>query len=264
MHCYDTIADKVSTNVTNIPERFPNCTVAATTNRLYFMGLSRMLRPVATVYVFDIDTQSWSQAPPLPKPIAAGAATTVLDRWIIYAGDYFLDEREKRKEDNFDIYIFDTFTQQWSESTVELEYGGACRCITFGSHIIIFFAGLKLEAINIKHIIPDWTYERIKHFILMRELVDKGQATPIIPNKKQKIDTSDQIYVDNDRVIQELITNVSLDVFRNILSFLIYSKSELHTWSNNDWRNTLLTKVVVKDYYSYSEEGEYDTDLGLF
>ena len=184
----------------------------------------------------------------------------VLDRWIICAG-----------EDNFKIHVFDTFAQQWSQSKVELPpICGAHSCITFGSHII-FFGKTKLEAIDIKHIIPDWTYERIKHFILMRELVDKGRVIPTILFKRQRIDTSDQIHFDNEKVVQALMVNVCLDVFRNILSFLTYSKSELHTWSNYDWRNTSFAKVV-KNYYSprsdefineeasLSEEDEEDND----
>ena len=237
MHCYDTIADKISTYVTKIPGCVLSDAVAAMTNRLYAMGRGHGTKLGSnSVYVFNIATQSLSQAPPLPWPISGCSATTVLDRWIIYVEDQ-----------DVKICVFDTFTQEWSQRKVDLSrYCGAYSCITFGSHII-FFGRTKLVAIDIKHIIPDWTYEHIKHFILMRKLVDEGRAIPIIPFNRQ------------DKVVQALMMDMSLDVFRNVLSFLTYLKSEMPTWSNHDWRNSLFTKVA-KNYYSCSEELESESD----
>ena len=64
--------------------------------------------------------------------------------------------------------------------------------------------------------LPSW--DNIKHFVLLRRLVDDGRAQSINVNKKIKNDSSD---LDDHKVIQKLLTGVIQDVFREVLKFLI-------------------------------------------
>lgn len=226
IHIFDT-ETKIEMHHYNPPEEVISFAAVVVNDKIYIIGgkcpFCHAINP--TVHVFDIATQSWIKAPPLPKALRNAAATAVMDRWIVVTGGL------KHHEDcqvNGKIYIFDILRHQWSESKIQLLPSRAWHeCLVVGCQLVCVGGkdeSLKIcpmEAINIKHIIPEWGYERIKHFILLRKLVDKYRATPIIASKKTKTDTTlTKIYENQHKVVQKLFTEMNLDVFRNVLSFL--------------------------------------------
>lgn len=203
IHVFDT-ETKIEMHHYNPPEEVINFTAAVVDEKIYIIGGKCPFchAVCSAMHVFDITTESWIRAPPLPKALRNAAATVVMDQWIV-------------------IYTFDIFRQQWSESDIELLPPRAWHeCLTVGSQIVCVGGKDKscnlcpMEAINIKHIIPEWGYERIKHFILLRKLVDKGRATPILASKKTKMETLTKIYENRDKVVEKLFTEMNLDVFR--------------------------------------------------
>ena len=177
------------------------------------------LESYSDVDVFDTSTQSWSKAPPLPKPLY-NATTTVFRRWILVTGGSSeLDENEQ-------TFVFDTIQQQWSKSNLELYQNFDCfKCVSIGSQVICLGGWNSnkeyshMKAIHIKYLLPSWN--NIKHFILLRQLIDDGRAHPAIVNKKIKFDANDNTNSNTLKVIETLLTDMSLDVFRNIIYFLI-------------------------------------------
>lgn len=170
----------------------------------------------STVEVFDIDTQAWSEAPPLPKEIAQASAT-VFKKWIIINGGLTTHTGSGYNDETF---MFDTCAQKWIQSDQMLSPPRRLhRCVIVGSQLISI-GGVDewseycpMEAIHIKYLIPNWKWEIIKDFVLLRQLVDAGRAHPIIiiSDESKKI----------DQVMQKMITETVLDVFRTVLSFLI-------------------------------------------
>ena len=267
IHCYDTITNKPR-EIARIPIPVVTYIATAVANRIYIIGGSTKSthKAVATVQVFDINSQTWSQAPPFPKTIRQAAVTTFVDRWIIVTGGRTHFPGDPDNENNSKIYVFDTLSQKWSESQVQLSPPRITpQCLTIGSHMICVggqFCGshgwCPAQAIEIKHIIPDWNYEHIRRFILMRKLVDEGRATPINVHKRRKTNTPSKTY----KLIQTLIVGLGWDMFRHVLSFLIHPKSELRSLSSHDWRNCLCANVDVDvthdDDSASSEEDEED------
>lgn len=234
IYCYDTIADEL-TKISKIPNEVLNFTVAAVANRIYIIGGWNRYshEAVATVQVFDIVSQTWSISSPLPKALREGTATAVLDRWIIFSGGFAHYRHHPNYQLNDKIFVFDGLSQKWCESEVKLSPPRKMhKCITVRCHMM-YVGGLDdsyrfcpLQVIDIKNIIPDWTYEQIRKYILVRKLVDEGRATPIVLNFDYE-----------DKVMQNLITDLSLDMFRNVLSYLIHPQAE-HDRTTRQWRNS--------------------------
>ena len=76
-----------------------------------------------------------------------------------------------------------------------------------------------LQMVPIRCLIPDRNWQRHKHFILWRQLIDQNRATRIILNEKKLLLVDQKL--DTDTVIRNLFTDVSLDVFRNVMTFFI-------------------------------------------
>lgn len=208
MYRYDTIKDKVH-RVGPIPTPRDAFTAAVVGDKIYVIGgidISYVdTGALSTVEVFDISTETWSQVPPLPKPIAYGAVT-VYKRWIIVTGGY----HDYGHIYNTQTFIFNLLTQQWTQSILGLSPPRESpRCTTIGSEIICVGGNqphCSLQLIHTKHLLPIW--QNIKHFILLKWLVDNGRAYPVL-NMTQ------------NNIIEKLMTDMCLDVFRMILSFII-------------------------------------------
>lgn len=254
---------KELSKTSSMPKERTSHIFLAAGSRIYTIGERRYggHKLVPTVDVFDTSSQTWSKAPPLPKAIKEGAATTVLDRWIVFTGGYVHYPDNGNYELNRKIYVFDTFRQEWSENHIELSLPRKMhKCVMVGSHMFCIGGNndgtswLPIKMIHISHIIPDWTYERIKHFILMRELVDKKRATPIMFYKKPKKDRSFKTYEETQKVMQRLITDTSLDVFRNVILFLTYPRSQDYMWGGCP----AASKGRENEYASSDNNSEYD------
>ena len=222
---YKDNTDGSLTEISKLPTNIMDFGAAAIGDKIYIIGgMNKKCHFSSRVHVFDITAQTWSEGPSLPRALEYTSATTVADRWIVVTGGYNYVVDFESMELNRKIYVFDTLLgQQWYESDIiSPEYNH--QCSTIGHYFVCTGRDedeVKKNAIYIKRIIPEWNYEYVKHFILMRKLIDEGRAAPIIPTKKQKKDTAVKIYEDQDKVMQNLIMNTSLDMFRNVLSFLL-------------------------------------------
>lgn len=184
--------------------------------------------------VFDIDTKKWSQTPSFYGPFY-DVGVTVINRWIVVTGgkdmvecDFGMDNPNTPCLD-----IFDTHTQKTIDGHFSChlpEPRSMHQCVKVGSQIVVVggFCDRMEEnycpvaAIDIKHIIPDWKWKTIKHYVLLRKLLDDKRSTPIITTKKRKRDSNDDdVDDDDDIVVQKLFTDISLDVFRHIMTYLI-------------------------------------------
>lgn len=216
MYCYDLVTH-VNIKISNVPRNMKYFSATSAGGNIFLIGY--------TLDVFNVATQSWSQSHPLPIPLFDTAATTILNRWIVVTGG-----RKESYEHNYKTYIYDTMQQRWIENNLGLdlprmEHG----CFAYNSHIIKI-GGIAIgfgydnqyspiKSIHSKHLIPHFIWETIREFVLLRKLLDDNRANPTVAAKRFKKNTDDQL--DEDKVIQRLFTDVPLDVFRKVISFLI-------------------------------------------
>lgn len=230
MFCYDRMTSMII-DTSIIPIFRTAFSTAVVGNNIFVMGGFLNWQGIShthtTVSVFNISTQIWSQAPPLPFALRYSAARSVLNRWIIVTGG------DTNSEDfrNTKICIYDTLRQTWTVNNISKTPSRLGHdCIAWGSQVVII-GGLDvdddgfthhfypMESIHVKHLIRDFTWESIKGYVLLRELLNDRRAYPIITNKKIKNDINSKF--DEDKVIHRCITDVPLDVFRHVLTFLI-------------------------------------------
>lgn len=245
IYCYNPRTKELS-EISRPIKAISGHTIVAAANRIYDIGEynENDHKLVSTVHVFDTSSQRWSKASSLPKAIRDGAATTLLDRWIIFSGGHIHNPGHQNYDFNRKIYVFDTFNQQWSESEVELDLPRKAHKIAYIRDHLFCVGGsndgtswIPMRYINVNLIIPDWIYKSIKHFILIRKLVDIGRATPIMFYKKSKKDSSFKTNEEKHKVMQRLITNLSLDLFRYVLSFLIHPPSQHDNWTDCNYES---------------------------
>lgn len=225
IHRYDPIANEIA-KMQPIPTPRENFATAVDRNYIFVIGglisLKNRTDISSVVEIFNTSTQSWHQAPSLPVPLYLASAV-VFERWIIVTGG-----RQEFERHNDRILVFDTFHQQWTQNfSISSPYQRICHCsLKIGSQMITLGGrdemGIycPMERMQINDLVPDWNWEITKHFILLRQLLDKGRATYIVAKKKVKTDT----VVNVNDVIQQLFNHIGLDMFRNILSFLIHTK----------------------------------------
>lgn len=138
--------------------------VAVVDSKIYIMGGSQgLVDHTATLdldtNVYDIVTQSWSQAPPLPTPLCKSKTTTI-DRWIVLTGGY----RRSNYVMNNQIFVYNTLSQQWTTASAEISRPCSFhQCVKLGSRMIVVggycddIGGCSpMKSLHIKHIIPDW------------------------------------------------------------------------------------------------------------
>jgi len=161
---------------------------------------------ISHVEVYDILKQTWSDAPKFPRDLFRRISTVVVEsRWIVVVGTE-LDEKSS-------CVIFDTRTQTWIES-VALILGFSCAQISLLDTKQIVFTGqnnysfFTIQSIEFKYLHPWFS---VGHLIMLRRLVDSKRATSKIKEDNKA-----------DCIIQRLVSNTDDDVFRKILSFLLY------------------------------------------
>ena len=170
---------------------------------------------ISSVEVFHIPTQSWREVSPLPRALIGAAAAVVIERWIVVTGDMYSSHS----------FVFDTFTQQWTQSNLGLwPPRHNHKCVAIGVSQIVSIGGWNrntglsssssIDAIQRKYLISNWSI--IAHFVLARKLVDNGRAVPIAQSNRDP-----HQFEPCDKIVQKLITDLNIDMFRMILSFLI-------------------------------------------
>ena len=218
--------DPMSNEVINMPSRQFHVNhhafvAAVVSNKIYAIGAEKV-NGTAKVEIFDVTKQSWSQAPPLPRQLCFVDACSI-DRWVLMTGGY-LDQKD---EFHIQVYVLDSWFPEWRDMNATLlPHRLENKCVKVGSQIISvggsdqFGNYCPIESIYIKHFIPDWSFEMIRHFVLLRELTDQNRAKPVILTKKLKHDSN--ALLDFDKLIQKLFTDIPLDIFRNVISYLIH------------------------------------------
>ena len=76
--------------------------------KIYIIGGSRNNRMTDNTYIFDIVTQSWSQAPPLPRRLH-NQREDVIGKSIFVSGGNLFDYK------TLNVYVFDIVAQSWSQ-----------------------------------------------------------------------------------------------------------------------------------------------------
>lgn len=189
-------------------------------NKVYIIGGYDDFRhsPSSSVGVYDIQTRTWRKSPSLPRPLYGSAAAVIEKRWIIVTGGEGFDEVRSSL-----CFIFDIQNQKWIESEIQLSAARSNHgCAVVGKSELVLMGGVNafdgnvpyVESIKISRLL-NWRI--IKNFILLRKLFENGQAHPIV---NQDSSISDQ---GSDMILQNVITQLDLDTFRHVLSFLIIS-----------------------------------------
>jgi len=191
-------------------------------NNIYIIGGKGRKGFLSTVHVFNILTESWTTAPPLPKPLHSAEATVVGQRWIIVSGG---------KHEHYDswsnkTFVFDSFQQRWIQNQITFSQARMCHgtCAVSRSHVVSVggatssrFQKCSIEIIKRQHIIPNW--EPLGCLILLRELVSRNRAyaADVVRTGKEPEHALNAA----DRLVQKVVTDLSFDMFREVLSYLI-------------------------------------------
>ena len=199
---------------------------ARVNNRIYIIGGTGASRnPLSSVEMFDISSQSWSSMkipdlPIVPKEdsksrfsMNCASADVFNNRYIFITGG----RKRKPQKDTECSYCFilDTYTHEWIETDVLLKTPRSCHGCTFIEDTKLCVIGGKgpnsFQAIDRKLMLPNWHI--IKHFLLTRNLLDKG----ILASDDRfgyNINNSNDIVVN-------LLIHLNLDMFRHVMTFLI-------------------------------------------
>lgn len=188
-------------------------------DNIYIIGGKGRKGFSSSVFVFNTISETWRQAPSLPKKLHSADAAVVGQRWIVVTGG---------KHGNFEswssqTYIFDIHQQRWicnelGTSKPRLCHGscsiGRSKIVTIGGHTDAKRRKCSIEIIDRELLIPNW--EPLGSFILLRNLFTEGRAQSLHLH-----DDCARNVTGCDRTIQKVITDLNDDIFREILSFLI-------------------------------------------
>merc|ERR1719203_424912 len=211
MLCYDSQNEDDPIKLIPMSRKADSYSAAIVDNKIYVLGGHRYPNVLTSVDVFDISTELWSSGPPLPKPVAA-AGTTVIKRWIVVVGG---QTAKNVKSDC--TFVFDTLTQEWTTRDKDLSLITSYhRCDKIGSQILSMAGyGGKLKKIHARKIVPNWNWECIKHFVLLRTLWEYGRAL----NVSLSIEDEKDSRADDD-ILPKIMTDLNLDMFREVLTYL--------------------------------------------
>lgn len=206
--CYDPLKNESITMPRMATPRYGYAS-AIIGNEIYIIGGYGL----ASVEVYDISSQSWRMEPSLSRPLG-GAAATVVGRWIVVTGGRH--DKDNRSTKSFS---FDTITHQWTQRDIALSPPRIYHsCVSIGSQVVSVggaedygYTYLSIETIAGKYLIPKW--DIIKHFILLRQLIDDGRAV-LVPDG----DKTNNIV---EKKLQIMFFELDIDMFREVLSFLI-------------------------------------------
>ena len=175
MHRFDPMTNKL-TKISVSPS-FSNTTVAVVRNKIYFIS--------STLDVFNTKNQTWSTAPPPPTVMRFTTAVTY-ERWIIVTG-YTKVEKRCRPQ----TWVYDTGLQEWILNNSippqkcfghKLIMRKSILIQVGGNNFHNSFQAWHTGYFNVKHLFSDFRWDVMKHCILLRQLVGKGRAFPIVLN----------------------------------------------------------------------------------
>ena len=214
-------------------------------------------RYILSVEVFNIHTHKWKTAPNIPIYLWDVAAVVVDERWIVVTGGQKQHDSCSTKCFVFDIQTSEWMESKVQLTTPHVKHGsvlieqslvlvGGSHCdfthsdsdsytsitsITSNSTSTSTLPSPKpspsIESINVAQVIPNWLI--LKHLVLLRRLVDEGRAHPDFDYKdkqkhkhKHKQNEHDESWNPNELAIfQKLMTDLHLDAFRSVISFLV-------------------------------------------
>lgn len=207
---------------------------AIVNNEIYVIGgVDNLVKCFSLVEVYNISSQSWTRAPDLPSDLGGSAAVVHRNRWIIVTGGC-----DSNNNHSSQCYLFDTQTQQWMESCTRLTAPRLLHgCVLLEGFKLVLVGGLPendysidgglqekspcrsyMESIDIAYLLPNWYI--IDHLVLLRHLIDKGRAYTIPLQDPVEENGKENSYFTNF-IIQKLMKDLDLDMFRAVLSFLI-------------------------------------------
>jgi len=175
------------------------------------------LENLSSVEIFNLCSRRWRSTCALPLPLRNASAVHV-DKWIVVNGGH--DIRNKKSLSNF---VFNLKTKKWTQNNKMLSMSRTLHeCVTFSSGEIASIGGLmgkqnkfcSFETMHRKFIIPNW--EVIGPYILLRELVNFDRAS--FKSRSNEVSDERNIF---QNVMERLMADLNLDVFRLILSFLV-------------------------------------------
>lgn len=213
MDRYDPMLEKF-TNISGFASFERADATAVVGNQIFFFGErsdSLAIFTSSTVRVFDTSLQSFRTVPQLPTPLD-DIKTLSFGRWIIAIGNMpTLSDQV--------VFVFDTTKQQWSkiENALPIHTEGF---LVIGCHIVWIGSTGAIESVHIKHLIPSWRWDVIKDFILLRKLINDGRAH-ILRRSKRVRNGIDRDTTKAKQVMEKLLTDTSLDIFRNVLTYLL-------------------------------------------
>ena len=147
-------------------------------------------------------------------------------------------------------YMYNRLQEKWTQNDLGLHPYRANHCFVTVGSIIISIGGRKMnnchcfiEAIHTTKLIDHCNWEAIKVMVLIYALVEKHRAYPIIVkekknhnvlsrvkqiykyilNKKEKnkIEYASDPKIDQVEIMQKLLTEFPVDIFREVLSYLL-------------------------------------------
>ena len=190
-------------------------TSARVGNKIYIIG-GRSYQNIdlsTSVEAFDTIAQTWSHIPNMPVQFFSKLSSVVLnDRWIIVVG--------ARIDGVSSCVIFDTKTQTWFRA-IDLALTICCDKVLLvnGSQIAIsgqnndsFFT---IKSIDFQYLNPWFS---VGHMIMLRRLVEKKRA--VVRNEANN----------TEHAIQTFVSDSNDNIFKRVLSFLIYHPESKKTW----------------------------------
>lgn len=188
---------------------------------------------IPNVQIMNLSTHTWTEGPPLLHKLRWSAATIIQDRWIVVIGG-----TDNTNDLCQHASVLDTSTMTWTSTSTSL--GRVMHyCVSIASQIISVGGVnhgtyMPMEGMLAKHIISDWGWIQVKHWILLRTLVEQGRATLTQQQTAGDSSTMHPSMVEDNCgtvcITQDVITNVIIpkllkdlpcEVFREVLSFLI-------------------------------------------
>ena len=195
-----------------------NCSTAKVANDIYIIGGCGLKaeRYLSSVEVFNIFTQSWSAAPPLPKPLEYAAAVAGNGLVFVTGG------RHDNHVWSSQSFIYDTRAKLWIQNNIGLSplrvshgfVAIAKELVSIGGQDLKEHHQFAIQTIHKKYLFQNW--DVIKDLLLLRKLVDKKRA--FVVKKNQQLNDEKE-YI--QEVLEKIITEIDLDVFKEVLSFLV-------------------------------------------
>ena len=199
-------------------------------DKFYFMGkYYKQDNEVQVFKEYNMESQVWEDLPNLSRDLTTAYSTSWNTYWSrrrsrrmdfrvckdishIFDNRWILFHTQYRDPMKWYFWIFDTLTKQWNKSK---EFVNPYPYNLWIRDKFICCEGYNADeghtwrtmVYDISDFIPNWIF--IGHLVLLRHLVDTGRAS-CIQNPKNKTDI----------VLQNLMMDVNLDMFRTVLSYL--------------------------------------------